>query len=102
VKSLEHFIAELVATLVRAELEKNRPSDAGGLTSIERAADRLDVSPSMIRKAIREKQLIAYRVGACVRVRIADVDALAVRADKPDEVQTQRERVLRIARGGRP
>lgn len=99
---LEQHIAELVATLVREQLAKHAAPDPSGLVSIERAARRLDVSISLIRKAIREKRLPSFRVGSAVRVRVADVDALAIRATADDPAEQRRERVLKLARGGRP
>jgi excisionase family DNA binding protein len=102
--TLEQLFAEFVAQVrdLREQLAKHA-GDADGLISVEKAAQRLDVSESFVRKQIREKRLDAYRIGSCVRVRIADVDALAIRdgSERVDERDETRERVLRLARGER-
>lgn len=96
----EQALAELVATLCREHLAKHA-IDPDGFISVERAAQRLDVSVSMIRKAIREKRLPVFNVGACVRVRVGDVDALAKPAGGLNSAELLRDRVLARARGGR-
>jgi excisionase family DNA binding protein len=105
VSGIEQLIVELVAVRVREELAKQRSAaaESGTLISVEKAAKRLDVSESFIRKVIREKKLDYFKVGASVRVRVADVDALAVRgkAPEPDRDEENRKRVLAAARGGR-
>ncbi len=98
----EQALIDLVERLCRDHLAKQRGAlDGAALISVEKAALRLDVSEPMIRKAIKAKRLPSYRVGTCVRVRVADVDALAVRADAPNDVDERRQRVLAAARGGR-
>ena len=48
------------------------------LMTIDEAATRLALSPSMVRKMIGGGQLTAVRIGRSVRVRVGDVEAIVV------------------------
>ncbi len=52
------------------------------LITVSTAAERLAVSKSMIRKLLRLGRLTPVRIGRCVRVRLADVDALAAAGER--------------------
>jgi excisionase family DNA binding protein len=45
------------------------------LMTVGRAAERLAVSKSMVRKLIKQRRLTRVRIGRCVRVRAEEVDA---------------------------
>ena len=46
------------------------------LATVRQAAESLAVSRSMIRKMLNEGALTRVRVGRCVRVRVAEIEAL--------------------------
>ena len=74
------------------------------MTTVIDCRPHAGAAPTPDLKAIKAKQLPSYRVGACVRVRIADVDALAKRDVTTDEAAAEdcRRAVLAAAaRGGR-
>lgn len=48
------------------------------LMTIDDAARRLALSPSMVRKMIAGDQLEAIRIGRAVRIRVDDVEAIVV------------------------
>lgn len=98
----EQALIDLVDSRLREQLAKLRSGiDPDALISTEKAALRLDVSEPMIRKAIKDGRLPHYKIGTCVRVRVRDVDALAVRGDARTATAGMRAHVLAAARGGR-
>jgi len=71
----------LVREVVEEVLAEHRLArDESALLTVAAAAARLSMSASFVRSAIADERLPARKVGGAVRVRVADVDALAANA----------------------
>lgn len=96
--NLEQYIEQLVVRVVRAELERAQAARELRFLTVEQAADRLAMSVTFIRDAIRDGRLPATKLGRSVRIAIADVDALAssARRRSSSAPESPRDRAARI------
>jgi excisionase family DNA binding protein len=78
VDALKKTGAKASATNAKTSRKHAKREVQPALMTIDEAATRLALSPSMVRKMIGGGQLTAVRIGRSVRLRIDDVEAIVV------------------------
>jgi len=99
--TLDVVLRELVAELVRAELDKRQAlaaaTAAPELITAAEYARRYSISISTVRAAIREHRLDVTRIGRAVRI-AADATIHAADAEIAEATEVARRKLLRARR----
>lgn len=102
--TIEQVIEQVVRRVVREELDRRPGADPRPeLVKLAEVRRWVQVSPSTLKKLIREGLLMPVGAGRLKRVRLEDVEAALERrrAPRPVEVSADVQRILSSIPGGR-